>query len=65
VVADAQGRFTFAGLVPGDYHAVVPRTFGGSADSDAVTQFVAHAETITVERGSTKTVTLRLSDPAK
>jgi hypothetical protein len=66
VVADAQGRFTFAGLVPGDYHAVaVPRTFGGSADSDAVTQLVAHAETITVERGSTKTVVLRLSDPAK
>jgi hypothetical protein len=58
VLADKDGRFQFAGLAPGEYRVVAVSSVSVQL-SDA-----ARAETITIERGSIRNVTVKLSDPS-
>lgn len=65
--ANQDGKFSFLGLTPGEYRAVaLPAQAAGtrSVDNDALIQLAARAETITVERGGTQTVSLKLVDPS-
>ncbi|HEY1755583.1 MAG TPA: carboxypeptidase-like regulatory domain-containing protein [Bryobacteraceae bacterium] len=61
-----QGTFQFIGVAPGQYRAVAVALLPGAPeDIDAMTRLAARAETITVERGSTQTVSLKLTGPSK
>jgi hypothetical protein len=62
---DSQGRFRFAGLVPGEYRAVaVPFAATRPENEEAVSQLAARAESIKVERGGATNVDLKLTDPS-
>jgi len=67
ITADAEGRFQISGIVPGAY-----RVFAvAGADSELAQQpaawerLTARAETLTLARGGSQTLTMQVSDPAR
>jgi Carboxypeptidase regulatory-like domain len=62
------GKFQVKGLTPGEYRIVAWRPpdgprLGGSGN--ILPKLVTHAQSVTVERGSTSNVDLRLTDPSQ
>lgn len=69
VIGDNSGQFHITGLDPGEYHALaVPSTplpDGQQIGSGMLGKLWSDAERVTVERGGSKAVALKLSDPLR
>jgi len=66
---DEQGQFRLDGLAPGEYRVLAlpemslgPRT---NVTPDLLTRMLSRAEKVTLERGASKSISLKLTDPTR
>ena len=69
VTGDNDGKFQIIGLEPGEYRVLAvqstPLPDGQQIGSTMLTRLWSIAEKVTVERGGSQSVTLKLSDPLR
>jgi hypothetical protein len=63
-VADEQGRFRIGGLAPGEYHVfALTEDLRRRLGADELARLLNRAEKVTVERGSSQSVSLKIVEP--
>jgi hypothetical protein len=64
-LADDQGRFQIGGLAPGDYRVLALTKEGLIRNADNLIRLINDAEKVTLERGGSQNISLKLIDPSQ